>query len=311
MRYANYFEGDQQPTLRPRKQLPSQENWLDEVWKVVPRRYFIATLLALALLAFELFNFDTTRYALTSFLGEVQFLGIGWATILAIAFCAIDFAGLVRVFTPETGQNEPKEVWYLMGAWLLGATLNAIMTWWAVNLALLNHNFGNEVLSREQLLQFVPIFVAVLVWLTRILFIGSLSVAGEKLLGQREVDVKREPTQTRPQPTAKPQPQPQPRPTQPIRANQPTRPAARPQQRPAVPHISPTNDVPDFLRQSRPAMPISVDLDADEELPFVTEDELVRPVRPQSPTNNRVRQRPPDVSRVGLNPTGMQAKSRR
>lgn len=311
MRYANYFEGDQQPTLRPRKQSSPNGNWLDEVWRVVPRRYFIATLLALALLAFELFNFDTTRYALTSFLGEVRFLGIGWATILAIAFCAIDFAGLVRVFTPETGQNEPKEVWYLMGAWLLGATLNAIMTWWAVNLALLNHNFGNEVLSREQLLQFVPIFVAVLVWLTRILFIGSLSVAGEKLLGQREVTGKQEQTQMRPQPTAKPQPQPQPRPAQPIRVNQPTRPAARPQQRPTVPHIPPTNDVPDFLRQSRPAMPISVDLDADEELPFVIENELVHPTRPQPPTNNRVRQRPPDASRVGLNPAGMQAKSRR
>lgn len=306
MRYVNYFEGDQQPTLRPRKQSPPSGNWLDEVWKVVPRHYFIATLLTLALLAFELFNFDTTRYALTSFLGDVRFLGIGWATILAIAFCAIDFAGLVRVFTPETGQNEPKEVWYLMGAWLLGATLNAIMTWWAVNLALLNHNFGNEVLSREQLLQFVPIFVAVLVWLTRILFIGSLSVAGEKLLGQREVAEKQDQTQTRPQPTT------QPRPTQPIRANQPVRPAAWPQQRPTVPHIPPTNDVPDFLRQNRPAMPISVDLDADEELPFVAESELVRPARPQQPpNNNRVRQRPPEISRVGLNPAGMQAKSRR
>lgn len=311
MRYANFFEGNQQPTLRPRKQSPPDANWLEEVWKVVPRRYFIASLLAMALLAFELFNFDTTRYALNSFLGEIRFLGIGWSTILAIAFCAIDFAGLVRVFTPETGQNEPKEVWYLMGAWLLGATLNAIMTWWAVSLALLNHNFGNEVLSREQLLQFVPIFVAVLVWLTRILFIGSLSVAGEKLLGQREADVKREPAQARPQPAVQPQTQPQVRPAQPLRANQPTRPAARPQQRPTAPHIPPTNDVPGFLRNSRPAMPITVDLDADEELPFVTEDELVRPARPQQPDTNRVRQRPPGVSRVGLNPAGMQAKPRR
>ncbi|MBK9051724.1 MAG: hypothetical protein IPL78_12670 [Chloroflexi bacterium] len=186
MSYTNYFEGQNPGTLRPRKQSPAEANWLDEVWKVVPRRVVIAGLLALALLAFEIFNFDTTRYALTSFLGDIRFLGIGWASILAIAFCAIDFAGLVRVFTPETGREEPKEVWYLMGAWLLGATLNAIMTWWAVNLALLNHTFGNEVLGREQLLRYVPIFVAVLVWLTRILFIGSLSVAGEKLLGQRD-----------------------------------------------------------------------------------------------------------------------------
>jgi hypothetical protein len=133
-------------------------------------------------MAFELFNFDTTRYALSNLLGPVSFLGMGWASILAIAFCAIDFAGLVRLFTPESGGEQPREVWYLMGAWLLGATMNALMTWWAVSLTLLNHDFGNEVLSRGQLLQIVPIFVATLVWLTRILFIGALTVTGSHLL---------------------------------------------------------------------------------------------------------------------------------
>ena len=73
-----------------------------------------------------------------------------------------------------------------MGAWLLGATMNAMMTWWAVNLTLLDHNFGNEVLSRQQLLEVVPPFVAVLVWLTRILFIGAFSVAGDHLFGGDE-----------------------------------------------------------------------------------------------------------------------------
>ena len=146
------------------------------------RQVTVGLILVVALFAFEMFNFDTTQYALRSLLGDVRFLGIGWATILAIAFCAIDFAGLARLFTPERGADEPKEVWYLMGAWLLGAAMNAVMTWWAVSLTLLNHPFGNEVLSREVLLRSVPIFVAVLVWLTRILFIGSLTVAGEKFL---------------------------------------------------------------------------------------------------------------------------------
>lgn len=133
----------------------------------------------IALLAFEAFNFDTTRFALQNLLGEVRFLGIHWASILAIAFCAIDFAGLARLFTPQTGPEEPQAVWYLMGAWVLGATMNAVMTWWAVSLTLLSHDFGNEILSREQLLTGVPLFVATLVWLTRILFIGAISVAGE------------------------------------------------------------------------------------------------------------------------------------
>lgn len=150
------------------------------------RKLIIGVILLAALVAFEIFNFDTTQFALRSLLGEIEFLGLQWATILAIAFCSIDFAGLIRLFTPERGADEPREVWYLMGAWLLGATLNAVMTWWAVSLTLLDHQLGNEVLSREQLLRFVPIFVAVLVWLTRILFIGSFTIAGEHLFeGER------------------------------------------------------------------------------------------------------------------------------
>ncbi|UCG26340.1 MAG: hypothetical protein JSW55_10285 [Chloroflexota bacterium] len=148
----------------------------------VPRHFVLGLLLIFALLAFEAFNFDTTRFALNSLLGDVRFAGIAWATILAIAFCAIDFAGLGRLLTPERGVDEPKEIWYLTGAWLLGATMNAVMTWWAVSTVLLSHDLGNEVLSREQLLHIVPVFVAVLVWLTRILFIGAVSIAGERLL---------------------------------------------------------------------------------------------------------------------------------
>ena len=136
-------------------------------------------LFLVALLAFEIFNFDTTRFALVDFLGEASFAGLRWAAVLAIAFCAIDFAGLLRFFLPQDEEGQaPAELWYLMGAWLLGATMNALMTWWAVNLALLNHDFGNEVLSRQQLLEIVPIFVATLVWVTRILFIGAFTVAG-------------------------------------------------------------------------------------------------------------------------------------
>lgn len=151
----------------------------------VSRQVIIAVILSVALIAFEIFNFDTTQYALRNLLGEVRFMGILWATILAIAFCAIDFAGLVRIVTPERGREEPKVVWFLTGAWFLGTLANALMTWWAVSLTLLNHDFGNEVLSREQLLRYVPIFVAALVWLTRILFIGAFSVAGEEMFGKR------------------------------------------------------------------------------------------------------------------------------
>lgn len=150
--------------------------------ELLSRKVVIAGILGVALIAFEIFNFDTTQYALTNLLGEIRFAGVLWASILAIAFCAIDFAGLVRLFTPQRGIEEPKAVWFLTGAWFLGTIANSIMTWWAVSLTLLSHEFGNEVLSREMLLRYVPIFVAMLVWLTRILFIGAFSVAGGDVL---------------------------------------------------------------------------------------------------------------------------------
>ena len=209
------------------------------------RKVIIGIILVVALVAFEMFNFDTTRYALNSILGEVSFLGITWATILAIAFCAIDFAGLARLFTPERGANEPKEIRYLMGAWLLGATMNAVMTWWAVSLTLLSHEFGNEVLARETLLKLVPVFVAGLVLLTRILFIGAFTVAGEQifdLAGSSRDQAAARPQPARQQPASLPMGQPQRMPQMtlvdeeamvPVTGNR--GPTGRPHQRPSVP----------------------------------------------------------------------------
>lgn len=177
------------------------------------RGLIFGLILVLALASFEVFNFSTTDYALTSLLGNLEFAGMRWGTILAIAFCAIDFAGLARLFTPERGQGHSVETWYLLSAWFLGATMNAMMTWWAVSLAMVGHEFGNEVLSREQLLAYVPVFVAALVWLTRILIIGTFSVAGERIFSQAEEillqarnEMARTPAQFRPAPKSmKPQ----------------------------------------------------------------------------------------------------------
>lgn len=144
-------------------------------------------LIVAALLAFEIFNYSTTEFALSDLLGGLEFVGLRWATILAIAFCGIDFAGIARLFTPEEGAEEPAEVWYLFGAWLLAATMNAMLTWWGVSIAILNNGaLGNAVVERETLLRVVPIFVAVLVWLIRVLIIGTFSVAGDRLFSQAE-----------------------------------------------------------------------------------------------------------------------------
>ncbi|MBK9209091.1 MAG: hypothetical protein IPL71_12625 [Anaerolineales bacterium] len=146
-----------------------------------------------ALLAFELFNFGTTSFALQDVLGDLKFAGIRWSAILAFAFCGIDFAGIARIFTPEQGRDEPAEVWYLFGAWLLAAAFNAMLTWWGVSVAILNHNAeGGSLVGQAVMIKVVPIFVAAMVWLIRVLIIGTFSVAGERLFtladaGQRPV----------------------------------------------------------------------------------------------------------------------------
>jgi hypothetical protein len=142
-----------------------------------------------ALLAFEVFNFSTTEFALNDVLGDLRFAGFRWATILSIAFCGIDFAGIARIFTPEQGADEPAEVWYLFGAWLLAAAMNASLTWWGVSIAIINHSSqgAGSVLSSATMIKVVPIFVAVMVWLIRILIIGTFSVAGERLFSQDNV----------------------------------------------------------------------------------------------------------------------------
>ena len=136
-----------------------------------------------ALLAFEIFNYGTTEFALGDLLGDLRFAGFRWSTILALAFCSMDFAGIARLFTPVDDQTESTSVWYLLGAWFLAATMNALLTWWAVALALLGHQgLGNEVIGREALLSSVPIFVAILIWLIRVLIIGTFTMSGNRLL---------------------------------------------------------------------------------------------------------------------------------
>ncbi|HPH94274.1 MAG TPA: hypothetical protein PKW33_00255 [Anaerolineaceae bacterium] len=130
-----------------------------------------------ALIAFEIFNYSTTDYALNDLLGEMDFWGLKWSTVLAIAFCGIDFAGVARLFTPQS-QGRHAESWYLFGAWILAATMNALLTWWGVSLVTASHTMQSSmVMDAETLTLAVPIFVALMVWVIRILMIGSLSLA--------------------------------------------------------------------------------------------------------------------------------------
>jgi hypothetical protein len=142
------------------------------------RLLLMYSIMTVALIGFEMFNFSTTQYALNDVLGELSFAGLQWATILSIAFCGIDFAGIARLFTPTDDGDPTREVWYLFGAWLLAATMNAILTWWGVSMALQGRDLhSSAIIDKKLMMQVVPVFVAVMVWVTRVLLIGSFSFA--------------------------------------------------------------------------------------------------------------------------------------
>jgi hypothetical protein len=155
-----------------------------------------------ATVLFEAFNYSTTEHALGDVMGGLRFLGISWATILALAFCGIDFAGIARLFSPQDREADGRlENIYLLAAWLLAGVINAAMTWWAVTIALLGQrNLGNELVSRQDLVLYVPILVAGAVWLIRILLIGMLTMSGGTIGARQNLSARKKPLPVSPVP---------------------------------------------------------------------------------------------------------------
>ena len=169
-------------------------------------RISITTLILLiGLLAFEMFNYSTTAFALNDLLGDLKFAGIFWSTILAIAFCLIDFAGIARLFMPGNRISDLKEDWFLFGAWFLAATMNAILTWWGVSMSIVNHSIVSSTFIDTQTIHLVvPIFVAIMVWVTRILLIGSLTFSEQRSPSKNMTRIQQTPSR----PSVSPRPKP-------------------------------------------------------------------------------------------------------
>ncbi len=205
-----------------------------------------------ALLSFEVFNFSTTQFALHDMLGDLTFAGMKWSTILAIAFCGIDFAGIARIFTPEQGRDEPAEVYYLFGAWLLAAGFNACLTWWGVSVAI-THNANlqaSAVMSTATLVKVVPIFIAAMVWLVRLLIIGTFSLAGDRLFTTAQQHQPYKTQYQQPQQAQRPYNAPQSSYQAPRPVNQPVN---QPVLRPASQIARPVNNVNASAGNFRPA----------------------------------------------------------
>ncbi len=143
----------------------------------------LIAILVVGLAAFEMFNLDSTRFALDHLMANQRLWGLEWGLVLALAFGSIDFAGLARILTPATTwEEEPREVWFLTGAWLLGATMNAVMTWYAMVVLMTARGVqtGVGIVDQTAVLDIAPVFIAVMVWLTRVLLISSLALALER-----------------------------------------------------------------------------------------------------------------------------------
>ncbi len=160
---------------------PGTPNPLSSLRKVKVRPNSVYTLIIiLTLVAFEAFNFSTTAFALRDLLGDLKFAGMQWATLMAMAFCGLDFAGIATLITQKGKNENHKDSWYLFSAWLIAAAFNAALTWWGVSLAISNHPLVSSMIANTQnLTTIVPVVVAVMVWVIRILIIGTLTSALE------------------------------------------------------------------------------------------------------------------------------------
>ena len=105
------------------------------------------------------------------------------------------------------------------------AAFNAALTWWGVSVAMLQHTAaGGALLGAATMTKVVPVFVAAMVLLIRVLLINTFSIAGDRIFSLAEqrasryqyqsqptfrntnIESLRTPTQSIPRPAPKPIP---------------------------------------------------------------------------------------------------------
>jgi hypothetical protein len=141
--------------------------------------------IVLALAAFEIFNFSVTHFALRDMLGDYGTGMLTWPLILALAFCAMDIAGIASILS--SSEEADRSGWYLLGAWVLAAAMNAGLTWWGISVAIYNQPVHDVVLVDPMTyVTLVPVLVAVMVWVIRVLIVGSLVGSVGALEGKQQ-----------------------------------------------------------------------------------------------------------------------------
>jgi len=132
--------------------------------------------------AFEYFSFSTTSFALQDMMGMSGSGPISWSVILSLAFCAVDLMGITFLLrnAPEAETNS-RRGWYILGSWMVAAAMNTGLTWWGVSVAVYNTPVENALIIDPMVfVKAVPVIVAVMVWVIRVLIIGALVSSFEK-----------------------------------------------------------------------------------------------------------------------------------
>lgn len=142
--------------------------------------FILGGLIIGGMLFFEGSNYISTNVALVDILGGMALFGIRWSTMLSLAFCFVDFAGIARIFTPEQGREEPTWVWYLFAAWFMAAAFDALLTWWSVNVAIYNSQ-SRYIATVPALRTIFPIGVALGELAIRISLINVVASTGERI----------------------------------------------------------------------------------------------------------------------------------
>ena len=169
-------------------------------FRKIDKKLVIGSLILAALFSFEIFNFGTTEFSLASFFGAAAVFGAPWSLVLAIAACGTDLAGVASIFTPEKGGDEPWYIWLLGAGWLIASVINAMLTWWAVSVSM-PKGLSSDLVTHTELIAYVPLIIAIFVWLTRVSIIGAVIAAGGSFLEGNRSKARKMPPIKRPSPT--------------------------------------------------------------------------------------------------------------
>jgi hypothetical protein len=148
--------------------------------KTTIRGSFFIGMLFFSLLCFMLFNYMSTLQTLQHILGK-EWLVYAFAFALSV----VDFAGLARIFTPETSAKDESKLVYILGAvWILACLFDVIMTAYWVSLRMVENPSSVEAqnLMGASMYKTIPWIIAFGELAMRVSLVLMVGMFGDQLL---------------------------------------------------------------------------------------------------------------------------------